>query len=98
LIGLVAIAVFLVLLGLARVFRWVFHRLSRWLHRYVPARVSDLVGIIAAILLFWTLIDGVLVSSTLRIADRSFQQLDALIEDDLPLPFARSRPAAPRRS
>lgn len=85
-IGLVAIVVFLVLLGLARVFRWVFHRFSRWLHRYVPARVSDLVGIIAAILLFWTLIDGVLVSSTLRIADRSFQQLDALIEDDLPPP------------
>ena len=85
-IGLVAMAVFLVLLGLARVFRWVFHRFSRWLHRYVPARVSDLVGIIAAILLFWTIIDGVLVSSTLRIADRSFQQLDALIEDDLPPP------------
>lgn len=85
-IGLVAIAVFLVLLGLARVFRWVFHRFSRWLHRYVPARVSDLVGIIAAILLFWTVIDGVLVSSALRIADRSFQQLDALIEDDLPPP------------
>lgn len=85
-IGLVAIAVFFVLLGLARVFHWVFDRLSLWLHRYVPVRVSYLVGITAAILLFWTLIDGVLVSSTLRIADRSFQQLDALIEDDLPAP------------
>jgi uncharacterized membrane protein len=86
LIGVVAIVVFLVLLGLACVFRWVFHRLSGWLHRYVPARVSYLVGITAAFLLFWTVIDGVLVSSVLRIADRSFQQLDALIEDDLPHP------------
>jgi uncharacterized membrane protein len=86
LIALVAIVVFFVLLGLARLFHWVFQRLSQWLHRFVPPRVSHLVGITAAILLFWTVIDGVLVSATLRIADRSFQELDALIEDDLPHP------------
>jgi uncharacterized membrane protein len=86
LIALVAILVFFVLLGLARLFHWVFHRLSQWLHRFVPPRISHLVGITAAILLFWTVIDGVLVSATLRISDRSFQQLDALIEDDLPHP------------
>ena len=86
LIGLVAIVVFFVFLGLARLFHWVFHRLSQWLHRFVPPRISRLVGITVAILLFWTVIDGVLVSSTLRVADRSFQQLDALIEDDLPQP------------
>jgi uncharacterized membrane protein len=86
LIALVAILVFFVLLGLARLFHWVFHRLSQWLHRFVPPRISHLVGITAAILLFWTVIDGVLVSATLRIADRSFQELDALIEDDLPHP------------
>jgi uncharacterized membrane protein len=86
LIALVATVVFFVLLGLARLFHWVFHRFSEWLHRFVPPRISHLVGITAAILLFWAVIDGVLVSSTLRIADRSFQQLDALIEDDLPRP------------
>lgn len=85
-LGLIAIAVFFVILGLARLFHWVFHRLSQWLHRFVPPRLSHLVGITAAALLFWTLIDGVLVSSLLRITDRSFQQLDALIEDDLPRP------------
>ncbi len=63
-----------------------FHRVSEWLRRFVPPRISHLVGIAAAILLFWTAIDGVLVASALRIADRSFQQLDALIEDDLPHP------------
>ncbi|MEY6432119.1 alpha/beta-hydrolase family protein [Thioalkalicoccus limnaeus] len=86
LIGLVAILVAVVLIGLARLFRWVFRLLSRWLHRFLPARISHLAGITAAILLFWTVIDGVLVSSALRLADRSFQQLDALIEDDLPRP------------
>lgn len=85
-IGLIAIGVFLVLLGLARLFRWVFQRFSRWLQRYVPSRMSNLAGIAAAILLFWTVIDGMLVASLLRVADRSFQQLDALIEPDLPPP------------
>jgi uncharacterized membrane protein len=86
LLGLVAVAVFLFVLGLARLFHWVFHRLSQWLHRFVPPRLSHLVGITAAVLLFWTVIDGVLVSSALRALDRSFQQLDALIDDDLPYP------------
>lgn len=86
LIGLVALAMFLVLLGLGRLFRMVFRCFSRWLHRLVPPRISYLAGIAAAILLFWTVIDGLLVSSVLRVADRSFQQLDALIEDDLPQP------------
>lgn len=95
LIGLFAMAVFFVLLILARVFRWVFHRLSQWLNRFVPPRVSHLVGITAAILLFWTVIDGVFVSSALRIADRSFQQLDALIEDDLPHPVRPEQPGSP---
>ena len=85
-IGLVAIGVFCVLLGLARLFRWVFRRFALWLRRFVPSRISHLAGITAAVLLFWTIIDGVLVSSVLRMADRSFQQLDALIEDDLPQP------------
>jgi uncharacterized membrane protein len=39
-----------------------------------------------AALLFWSLIDGVLLSALLRTADRSFQALDALVEDELPRP------------
>ena len=95
LVGLVAILVFIVLLGLARLFRWVFHGLSQWLHRFVPPRISHLIGITAAILLFWTVIDGVLVSALLRVADRSFQQLDALIEADLPQPVRVAQVGSP---
>ncbi len=95
LIGFVAIGVFIVLLGLARVFHWVFHRLSQRLHRFVPPRISHLLGITAAILLFWTVIDGLLVSSMLRVADRSFQQLDGLIEPDLPQPVRPEQVGSP---
>ena len=84
--GLIAVLVFLLVLGIARLFRWVFRSLSTRLNRYVPPRVSHIVGSVLAVLLFWSVIDGVLFSSVLRVADRSFQQLDALIEADLPRP------------
>jgi uncharacterized membrane protein len=88
-VGPIAALVFVVLLALARLFRRTFHFLSRQLARFVPPRISHLVGIVLSVLLFWAWIDGVLFSFLLRTADRSFQQLDALIEDDLPRP---SRP------
>lgn len=86
LLGLIAVAVFLVLLFLARLFRWVLRLLSDRLRRFVPQRLSHLVGIVVAVALFWSVIDGVLISTMMRFADRSFQQLDALIQDDLPRP------------
>ncbi|MFU8896336.1 MAG: alpha/beta hydrolase [Gammaproteobacteria bacterium] len=86
LLVLIAALVFLVGLALARLFRWVFHRFSRRLSRYVPPRISHLAGLAAAVLLFWTLINGVLFKALLDMADRSFQQLDALIDDELPHP------------
>jgi len=44
------------------------------------------VGIVASVLLFWSAVDGVLFNFLLRTADQSFQQLDALMEVDLPRP------------
>ncbi|MEE4637244.1 MAG: alpha/beta-hydrolase family protein, partial [Wenzhouxiangella sp.] len=88
LMALIALLVFVLVLALARLFRWVFRRLSRRLNRHVPVRVSHIVSAVLAVLLFWSVVDGVLVSSVLRVADRSFQQLDALIDDDLPRPSA----------
>lgn len=85
-LGLIAVLLFVVLLALGRSFRWVFRALSLRLRRFVSPRVSQLLGIVVAATLFWSVIDGVLLSSLLRVADRSFQQLDALIQDDLPRP------------
>jgi uncharacterized membrane protein len=85
-IGPVAILVFAVLLTVARLFRRLFRSVSRRLAAFVPRRVSHVVSIVASMAVFWSLIDGVLVSALLRTADNSFQQLDALIEDDLPRP------------
>jgi len=88
-VGPLAALVFAVLLTLARLFRRTFHLLSRQLARFVPPRISHLAGIVIAVLLFWSAVDGVLFNFLLRTADQSFAQLDALIEADQPRP---SRP------
>jgi uncharacterized membrane protein len=87
--GPVAALVFVLLLTLARLFRRLFRYLSRKLGAHVPSRVSYSVSIVVTLVIFWAWIDGVLVNALLETADRSFQQLDALIEDELPRP---SRP------
>lgn len=86
LLGLVAAAVFLLVLGLARLFWWVFRRVSRWLARYIPPRVSHIVGIVLTVWLFWSVVDGVLFTNLLRFADGFFQRLDAMVDPDLPVP------------
>ncbi len=86
LLGLIAGVVFLLSLGLTRLFWWIFQRLSRWLARYIPPRVSHVIGIALTVWLFWSVVDGVLFTNLLGFADRSFQRLDALIDPDLPVP------------
>ncbi|TVS07706.1 MAG: hypothetical protein EA423_03450 [Phycisphaerales bacterium] len=85
-LGLISIVVFVLVLGLTRLFWWVFRRLSLLLRRFIPARVSHIIGVALTVWIFWSVIDGVLISTLLRFADRSFQQLDALIDPDLPVP------------
>jgi len=86
LVGAIALVVFLLALGLARLFRRVLLVVSERLHPRIPKRVAHLIGFVFAAALFGAVIDGVLLRATLRVADRSFQELDAFVEDDLPRP------------
>jgi len=86
LLALVSGLVFGILLLFARLFKRVFRIFTLFLHRFLPRRVSYLIGLALTIFLFWTTLNGVLIRSLLRVADRSFQQLDALIEPDMEPP------------
>lgn len=85
-VALVALLVFIAILLLARLFRRTFRLLSRRLRRHIPRRVSHLVSLVAAIALFWAVIDGVIFTLTLRALDNSYQQVDLRVADDLPPP------------
>ncbi|MEX2455827.1 MAG: alpha/beta-hydrolase family protein [Balneolaceae bacterium] len=81
-VGLIAILVFLSLLLIGRLFLITKQFLARKMENYVPPRVSFVLGLLTTFILFWLIVNGVLVSQLVRMADSTYQQIDALIEPD----------------
>jgi uncharacterized membrane protein len=90
--GLIALLTFASLIALARLFQVTFLFVSRRLHRFVPKRVSYVVGIVIAVALFWSVINGVLLRFGLQAADASFQAFDELMEPE------RQQPTDPNKT
>lgn len=82
----IAVSTFLVLIALARLFKAVARLIARGAARFLPRRVSRVVGFALAILLFWTIANGVLLRYALQGLDASFARIDGLIEPDRPQP------------
>lgn len=87
----VAILAFAALLFTGRVFQLAARGLSGWINRYVPRRVANALGVILAVLLFWTAGQGLLLRWVLDATDASFQKVDALIDDDTPAPTDQAK-------
>lgn len=85
-VGGIAILLFSALLLVAKAFRVTFQSLSLRFRRFIPRRVANVIGGLIAVVLFWSLIEGLLFSYVLRAADASFQQFDALIDPELDPP------------
>ena len=94
-VGAIAVAIFAVVLLIARLFRLVAAAVARFLSRYVPRRVSLLVGVLVAAVGFWSIAEGVLVHWVLSIVDASFQQVDALLEPEREQPQDWLRSGSP---
>jgi uncharacterized membrane protein len=82
----IAIVTFVLLVALARLFKKISRLISERSRRFVPRRVSNVIGFAVAILLFWAIANGVLFRYALHVADSSFATFDALIEPDRPQP------------
>ncbi len=85
-VALIALVVFGFLMLLARIFLVLYRLVERRASRHVPVRVARGVGLVAAIVVFFSVIDGVLVRGFLTLADTSARALDALIEPDTKAP------------
>jgi uncharacterized membrane protein len=79
-VALVALAIFASLIALARLFRLTLRFVATGVNRVLPRRVANVIGVITAVALFWSVIDGVLFRVALRVAAASFQEYDELIE------------------
>ena len=87
-VGAIALITFIVLIALARVFNVTLHFVSGQLRRFVPTRVSYVIGTTIVVLLFWSAADGIIFRYGLRVLDSSFQRLDALMPPDTQQPSA----------
>lgn len=85
-VGLVALALFLSVLVVAKLFLQTFRFLSGKLQRYIPPRIAHVAGTLVAVFIFWSVIDDVVFTTALRVADNSYQQIDALMEPGTPKP------------
>ena len=81
-VALIALAVFAILVALARFFLLTLRFVAIRVNRLLPRRVSHIIGVIAAVALFWSVLNGVLFRATLRVADLSYREFDKLIEPE----------------
>lgn len=79
-VSVIALAVFAILIALSRLFRMTIRFVAAKASRFLPGRVSNVVGVIAAVALFWAVFDGLLFRGALRVAEASFREYDTLIE------------------
>jgi len=86
LVAAVALAVFAVVMIVARLFKGTYRFVARRVRRVVPRRVSSALGFVAAVTLFWFVANGLLFEAALQLADSSFQQLDARLESGVEQP------------
>ncbi len=85
-VGMIAALVAVALILLGRLFLKTEKVISTRLDRHVPPRVSRLIGLSLAALIFAMIVDGVLFRGFIRLADASAQQLDALIQPEIAPP------------
>jgi uncharacterized membrane protein len=81
-VALIAPSVFAILIALARLFQLTLRFVAIRVNRLLPRRVSNVIGVITAVALFWSVISGVLFRGALRVADASFREYDQLIRPE----------------
>lgn len=82
----VALVTFVALLVLGRLFAAVSRFLASHTKRFIPRRVANVVGVVIAGLLFWSIANNVLIRTAFNALDSSFREFDALFEPGRPQP------------
>ena len=82
----VALVTFVALLVLGRLFAALSRFLASLTKRFIPRRVANVVGVVIAGLLFWSIANNVLIRAAFNALDSSFREFDALFEPERPQP------------
>lgn len=86
---LVAIIVAVVLVAIVRTFIYLGGRINQWLQRFLPRRIAIMVSSLLVGFLVLFISNDLVAQSLLSLADRAFQRIDGLIDDDVEQPQER---------
>lgn len=87
----IALITFLALLVLGRLFALIARFLAARIRRVIPRKVANVIGVLVAGLLFWSIASNVLIRTAFNALDSSFRELDVLLEPERPQPTAADR-------
>lgn len=91
----IAVMTFVVLLALGRLFALAVRFIAARARRVIPRRIANVIGVLAAGLLFWSIASNVLIRTAFNALDSSFREVDALLEPERPQPTAPERTGSP---
>jgi uncharacterized membrane protein len=91
----IALITFVALLVLGRLFALVARFLAAHTRRLIPRKIANVIGLLVAGLLFWSIASNVLINTAFRALDSSFRELDALHEPERPPPTDPGRTGSP---
>lgn len=91
----IALITFLALLVLGRLFVLIARFLAARIRRVIPRKVANVIGVLVAGLLFWSIASNVLIRTAFNALDSSFRELDVLLEPERPQPTNSDRTGSP---
>ena len=94
-VGCIALAVFLILVLIGRLFALMIRWVSGYLSSHVPRRVSNILALVVVSAIFWMIGNGVLVSQAVGALDASYRQFDTLVEDGIRPPEEPGKTGSP---
>lgn len=91
----IALITFVVLLALGRLFVLLARFLAARNRRFIPQRIANVIGVLVAGLVFWSIASDVLVRTAFNALDSSFRELDAVFEPERPQPIVSGKTGSP---
>ncbi len=88
----IALLSFTVLIALFKLCFYLVRTVSQWLGKYLPLRTSWILGTFFSLVLFWSVVNGVIFRFALHAIDSTFGQLDRMLVAEV------SRPEDPMQS
>ena len=85
-LGATALAVIAIVLLVAQLFRASIMLVAPRVQRVVPRRVANVVALLLAAFVFWSITNTVIVRGVFRVMDASYQEWDRLFEPERPQP------------